>query len=95
MIQRFLKLIPFLIRFFNRPNIPFKSKALVIIGFAYIICPLDFVPDFYPFVGWIEDFIVGWLTLKYVSEKMDQDKNEVKGNEENTITVNATVIEEE
>jgi len=44
------------------PAISKSAKVRSVIGlviiFAYIVSPLDIVPDFIPMSGWIDDFIV-------------------------------------
>ena len=44
-----------------------KEKAMWIIGcVVYVICPLDF--DFIPFLGWIDDAFVIYLTYQKLHE---------------------------
>lgn len=40
------------------PGFP-KTKMLLVVGaLAYLLLPLDLVPDFIPLVGWLDDIIV-------------------------------------
>ena len=94
-ITRLLAFGPNLIRFFTQSNITFKSKLIVTIALLYILMPFDFVPDVMPIVGWIEDFIIGFLTFTYVNGKVNQEKKVKHYDDGNTITVDAKVIEEE
>jgi uncharacterized membrane protein YkvA (DUF1232 family) len=48
---------------FNRKIIYF---LLVILALAYIIWPLDLIPDFIPVVGLIDDFFVGLMGLFFL-----------------------------
>ena len=44
-------------------NFSISKKDLAIIGGAilYVISPIDVIPDFIPFIGWIDDIaVVGW-----------------------------------
>jgi uncharacterized membrane protein YkvA (DUF1232 family) len=36
-------------------SMKWKSKALLIAGLLYFIIPADFVPDYIPFVGYVDD----------------------------------------
>ena len=40
-----------------------KTKMLIMGTLAYVILPIDVVPDFIPIVGWLDDiFILGYAT---------------------------------
>lgn len=40
------------------PKTPAWAKAVIAGAIAYVICPLDAVPDFIPLAGWIDDIAV-------------------------------------
>jgi uncharacterized membrane protein YkvA (DUF1232 family) len=40
---------------------PFAAKALIVFGLVYGVSPLDFIPDFLPFVGQMDD--IGILVM--------------------------------
>lgn len=42
---------------------------LVIAALAYLISPIDAVPDFIPFAGWLDDIAVATLVLTYLDRK--------------------------
>ena len=52
------------------PTIPRTVKLRAIAGlifiFAYIISPIDLVPDFIPFAGWLDDIIVVPLIIALI-----------------------------
>ena len=77
----------FITLFFDK-RIPFKIKLIPILGIIYLISPLDFLPDFIPLLGWIDDIIIIGLSIiffvsksfPYFSKKTDnQNKNFVEG----------------
>ena len=39
----------------------------IILALVYILSPYDLIPDFIPLRGWIDDFIVLLLLIRYVS----------------------------
>lgn len=44
-------------------------KVLVSLGsIFYIISPVDLVTDFFPFIGWIDDFILAILAIWFVKQ---------------------------
>lgn len=45
-------------RAFLAPETPIWLKALMLLIPAYLINPLDFIPDFIPVVGWLDDAII-------------------------------------
>ena len=52
------------------PTISRSVKLRAVIGlvliFAYVISPIDLIPDFIPFAGWLDDLIVVPLGLTLV-----------------------------
>jgi uncharacterized membrane protein YkvA (DUF1232 family) len=52
------------------PAISRSVKLRAVIGlafiFAYIICPIDIIPDFIPISGWLDDIVVVPLGLALV-----------------------------
>jgi uncharacterized membrane protein YkvA (DUF1232 family) len=49
------------------PMAPLVSKVIAVVALAYVVSPLDFVNDFIPVLGWIDDGLVlaGLLWLAY------------------------------
>ncbi len=38
-------------------RVPIRAKAAVPLALVYLISPIDLIPDFIPFQGWIDDII--------------------------------------
>ena len=51
------------LRLFKDRRVPLWPKALVIVSLVYAFFPLDLLPDWLLFVGWIDDFILLILSL--------------------------------
>jgi uncharacterized membrane protein YkvA (DUF1232 family) len=51
------------------PRAPLSSKALLALAIGYTFMPFDFIPDFIPFAGQIDDIIV-IPALIYLALKM-------------------------
>lgn len=51
---------------FMAPGTPLHLKALMLLVPGYLLFPIDLIPDFIPFAGWIDDLVivpmlVGWI----------------------------------
>jgi uncharacterized membrane protein YkvA (DUF1232 family) len=57
-----------------------KKTYLTIAGaLAYVVLPLDVIPDFIPGVGFLDDaFVLGWV-VKNMAEEMNRYKTYKKG----------------
>ncbi|MDT0689498.1 YkvA family protein [Salegentibacter sp. F188] len=47
-------------------NIPWFSIAAITFAFLYILNPFDIVPDFIPGLGYIDDFAIMTITLRFL-----------------------------
>jgi uncharacterized membrane protein YkvA (DUF1232 family) len=69
LIPNFLKL---LYRLFKDSRVPLAEKALLIGVIAYVISPLDLIPDFVPFVGQVDDlYLIALVVLRMLSRTSD------------------------
>jgi uncharacterized membrane protein YkvA (DUF1232 family) len=48
------------------PRVPKGSKALVWFAVAWLVSPIDLIPEFIPVVGPLDDVIVAALVLRHV-----------------------------
>jgi len=53
-------------RLIGDPRVPRRRKAALWLLAAYLISPIDLVPDFLPVIGQLDDAIVVAVTLRYV-----------------------------
>ena len=47
-----------LYRLLKEPEVPISSKVQIAAALAYIAVPTDVIPDFIPYGGWLDDFLV-------------------------------------
>lgn len=69
----FKELIEFIKAVANDPRIPQKDKAIVLGLVAYIISPVDFIPDWIPVIGLIDDMAALSLILDYFFTVLDNE----------------------
>lgn len=55
----------------NYPETPWKTLAAMIFTIIYIINPLDLIPDFIPFIGYIDDLAVFAFVLKSINSDLE------------------------
>jgi uncharacterized membrane protein YkvA (DUF1232 family) len=48
----------------GRYHVSWITKIIGIIAAVYVIFPFDFIPDYIPVLGWIDDGLVLYLVLK-------------------------------
>ena len=42
----------------NDPRIPWYAKAVIVLTVLYALSPIDLIPDFIPFFGYLDDLII-------------------------------------
>lgn len=52
------KQIPAIFLAMKRQNTPLLAKIFALITIAYALSPIDFVPDFIPILGYLDDIII-------------------------------------
>ncbi len=48
------------------PKMPKLPRIIVLLAILYGILPFDFVPDFAPVIGWMDDLVVLWLGIRWL-----------------------------
>jgi uncharacterized membrane protein YkvA (DUF1232 family) len=51
-----------------------KTKLAIAGALAYVILPIDIIPDFLPIVGWLDDAFVLSFTMASLSEEIERYK---------------------
>ena len=55
-------------------NVPWKLLASLGFAVAYLVSPLDIVPDFIPILGFVDDAMVFSLVISSFQEELDEYK---------------------
>lgn len=59
--------IRLLARLMGDPRVPLLPKLLFLASLAYLISPLDLIPDFiFPLLGWTDDVFVVFAAARYL-----------------------------
>lgn len=46
------------------PRAPKAAKLATVLAALYVVSPLDFVSDFIPVLGWLDDGVIAYLLLQ-------------------------------
>ena len=60
-------------RAFMAPTTPIWLKGLMLLVPAYLISPLDLIPDFIPLAGWLDDVVVIPLLVSWIVSLLPQE----------------------
>ena len=73
------------------PRTPWLSKLLIGLAIAYLLSPVDIIPDFIPILGHLDDVILVpgliWLALAIIPQSVKQDARQTAAKER---SVNST-----
>ncbi|MBI5532310.1 MAG: DUF1232 domain-containing protein [Deltaproteobacteria bacterium] len=64
-----------MVRFFRDSEASTAGKVFVLLAIAYIVCPVDAIPDVAPLIGWLDDLGVAALTLMYLAKVLKPYKS--------------------
>ena len=64
LLRTFVSHVRLTVRLLREPRVPLPLKALPVLAAAYVISPLDFVPDVLPLIGQIDDLGVMVIALE-------------------------------
>ncbi len=67
------KLMDFIRDLAQDDRIPLKNRIVLAGLLAYIMTPIDIVPDYVPILGWLDDAFVTLLILDYIFNSADTE----------------------
>lgn len=75
-VSNLLMFLPNLVMLLGRllkdARVPTAEKALFVAVIVYVISPLDFIPDVFPFIGQVDDLYLVALTLLRLVNRTDE-----------------------
>lgn len=82
--MRFKKEILLVWAMLRNPLAPLSAKIVALLAVVYIVAPIDFVPDFIPILGWMDDGLMVYLLIKLAFKLLPTELYEsLKGKVEN------------
>ena len=82
MLRKLLKKIAYLRRVAQHQECPRLARWLLVMALAYLVSPIDLIPDFIPVLGQLDDvLIVGllvWIAWKLVPDVVKQECEELE-----------------
>lgn len=74
-MANFLMFLPNMVKLLGRllkdSRVPKAEKALFVAAIVYVISPIDFIPDVFPFIGQVDDIYVVALSLLRLVNRTD------------------------
>ena len=71
-LLQFRKELVLLWRAFMTPSTPLHLKFLMLLVPLYLVSPIDFIPDFIPIAGWLDDIVVIPLLISWIVSLLPQ-----------------------
>ena len=72
----FPDLVHLMIKLVGDKDVSPKTKGMIVIGFAYLISPIDVVPDFIPVFGFVDDLLITVILLNKIINSGDEELKE-------------------
>ena len=63
-------------RYLKNPSAPKAPKLFLLFAIAYVLMPLDLIPDMAPIITWLDDFGVATMALSWVAKKAAEQEQE-------------------
>lgn len=57
----------------KHPAVPRRAKLLALFALAWVLSPIDLIPEFIPVIGPLDDIVVVALVLRYVARQIPSD----------------------
>lgn len=55
---------------FKLPTTPLRVKVVIILVLAYLLCPIDIIPDFIPVLGQLDDILIAGVAAAYIARTL-------------------------
>ncbi len=65
-----------IVRYLRSPKTDWKPKIALVLAIAYLIVPIDFIPDVFPFFGWLDDLGIFTAVALWIIRQANQKELE-------------------
>lgn len=76
-LRELLRVIPDVLRLVRRllgdRAIPLRVKVALVVLLAWLISPIDLIPEFIPVVGPLDDIVIAAIVLRWVGRRVGED----------------------
>ena len=55
---------------FRSPHTPLYLKAATLFAAFYLVNPIDILPDFIPFLGWVDDIVLVPMMVSWIVSRL-------------------------
>jgi uncharacterized membrane protein YkvA (DUF1232 family) len=77
-LREVLRIVPDLLRLVRSlltdREAPFGVRLALVILLAWLVSPIDLIPEFVPVIGPLDDVVVAVLVLRYVRRRLGEDE---------------------
>ena len=78
---------------YRDPRTPWYARAVAVLVIAYALSPIDLIPDFIPFLGYLDDLILVplgiYITLRLIPKEVMVSARETAASTPNSLTTEA------
>ena len=68
--MNFLANLRYALRYLSDPKVPWRRKLWFYLVLFYFLSPIDFLPDLFPGIGWLDDLVVLLIGLSWFSREL-------------------------
>ncbi len=68
--MNFLANLRYALRYLADPKVPLRRKVWPCLVLLYFLSPIDFLPDLFPGIGWLDDLVVLFVGLAWFSREL-------------------------
>ena len=54
------------------PTTPLRVKVVIVLTLAYLLCPIDIIPDFIPVLGQLDDILIVGVAAAYIARTLNK-----------------------
>jgi uncharacterized membrane protein YkvA (DUF1232 family) len=76
-LKKYTRLVPQFVKLIGRlmkdQRVPARQKAILVVVGAYLVSPIDVVPDFIPGIGVLDDLVIAAFALDQILNRVPEE----------------------